>query len=105
MAHSHGKVNRPRIERAIQNGLLDGWISARSLCAIMNNEYDSRVDKGSTVPRGRRNKNMTVMQVAVLLSELCRVGVLDRKRSSEGKPYVYRKVYSVIHKADTGENQ
>jgi len=92
---SHGKVNRPRIMKAIEEGHLDTWISAKDVAFIINNGYAYVVDEKNHVARRRGNVWMTTMSAAVILSEFARKGIVERRQFMKGgasKTYEYRKV-------------
>ena len=92
---SHCKVTRPRIIKAIEEGHLDTWISAKDVAFIINNGYAYVADRQNPVPRRRGNVWMTTMSAAVILSEFARKGIVERRqfvRGSARKTYEYRKV-------------
>ena len=106
---SHGKVNRPRILKAIEYGVLDGWISAKDVALAINNEYqvvqdpshDNRTGKVYYRKRVRRNIWMTTMSAAVILNEFCRKGLVEVKRKNRGDVGLYRKVDKTEGHVDT----
>ena len=96
---THGKVNRPRIMKAIEYGHLDHWISAKDVAWIVNNEYDivedpftdKRTGKIYSRQRPRQYKFMTTMMAARILTEFSRKGILEIKRKGS-EVSLYRKV-------------
>tara|TARA_R100000808_G_C2044031_1_gene82384 strand:+ start:78 stop:416 length:339 start_codon:yes stop_codon:yes gene_type:complete len=97
---THGKMNRPRIEKAIEFGILDYWISAKDVAWAINNEYtvaddkhfDKRTGKTHYRKRGRKNVWMTTMMAARILTEFVNSGLLECKRQYAGSVSLYRKV-------------
>ena len=74
--------NRRRIIlESIQSGLLDEWISARDLVLKINEGYaDSKARYEGKMRK--RDRHVSVMQVATILGEFYRKGIVQMNRKS-----------------------
>lgn len=100
MGHPRGKVNRPRVLRAIEEGYLDRWVSAKDVALMINNGYAWVKNSSGHITR-RGNIWMTTMSAAVILSEFARKGMLEIKRKNRGDVALYRKVDKTEGHVDT----
>ena len=104
MGRSRGKMTRPLVKKAIELGHLDHWISAKDVAWIINCEYQVRDPSERWTSYGRRNKWVTTMSAAVILSEFARKGLLEIKRKGS-EVSLYRKVDKVHEQEDMEATQ
>ena len=85
------KGTRRILTAAIKNGMLDTWISSRELAHKINEGYDiSKGTQGYEGGKMKRDRFMSTMQLASILAEFYRKGLVQMKRPREGVVALWR---------------
>ena len=90
MGKTKGARTRRILVKAIENGMLITWISAKDLALNIGEQYDSVPSSQPGRNTRHRETRLTTTEVATNLGILHRKGLVEMKRAREGVTALWR---------------